>query len=152
MPTFTIETRTLTEQDTAVEMATLAVAELPVWLGKAFGEVAAYLGRKGAGPAGPPFARYRRAGDDRFEVEAGFPATTPTSGEGDVEPSELPAGPAAVLVFEGSYDAMAAAYEALDAWVREHGSEPAGAPWEVYLTEPGVDPPRTEIVLPYRSR
>ena len=150
-----IETRTLTEQETAVECATCSVEEISPFVGKAFGEVAAYLARKGAGPAGMPFARYHRLDDGRFEVEAGFPATTPTSGEGDVEPSELPAGTAAVLTYTGPYDAMEPAYAEVVAWIRDHGGEPAGDPWEVYLTDPEEHPDpatwRTEIVMPYRT-
>ena len=149
-----IEMRELTEQETAVEVATIAVGEIPAFIGKALGAVAGYLQRKGAGPAGMPFARYHRLDDGRFEVEAGFPATTPTSGEGDVEPSELPAGPAAVMTYVGPYDAMQPAYGELLAWIRARGGEPAGDPWEVYLTDPGSLPDpadwRTEVVQPIR--
>lgn len=156
MSDYIIEARSLDEQDTAVEYATLAVGEIGQWLGKAFHEVASYLGRKGAGPAGMPFARYHRVSDDRFDVEAGFPATTPTSGEGDVEPSELPEGLAAVTVHVGPYGAMETAYEALAAWVRAQGGDPVGDAWEVYLNEPDSDSDpatwRTEIVMPYRAR
>jgi effector-binding domain-containing protein len=152
--TYEIETRTLAEQDTAVEYGTLSVAEIRPWLGKAFEDVASYLERKGAGPAGMPFARYHPTSDDRFEVEAGFPASTPTSGGGDVEPSDLPGGLAAVAVHIGPYDAMQPTYEALRVWVQERGGETLGDAWEVYLTDPGDQPDpgswRTEVVQPYR--
>ena len=154
MTTYEIETRTLTEQDTAVEYATLQVADIGPWLGKAFSEVASYLGRKGAGPAGMPFARYHPTGEDRFEVEAGFPASTPTGGEGEVEPSDLPGGLAAVTAHVGPYDAMEPAYAALRAWVHAHGGEPVGDAWEVYLSDPNANPDsatwRTEVVQPYK--
>lgn len=43
-------------------------------------------------------------------------------------------------------------YRAMEAWVLEQGRSPAGAPMEVYLTDPGEHPdPRTgetEVVLP----
>ncbi len=153
MQTYAIETRALDEQQTAVEFATLATAEIGPFLGKAFGECAAYLARKGAGPVGLPFARYRDVGGGQFEIEAGFVATTPVSGEGDVEPSDLPRGTAAVTVHVGPYDAIAPAYVALGEWVRDQGGEPNGDPWEVYLTDPSVDPDpssyRTEVVMPY---
>ena len=154
MTTYEIETRTLAEQDTAVEFATLRVADIGPWLASAFNEVASYLGRKGAGPAGMPFARFHPTGDDHFEVEAGFPASTPTSGEGEVEPSELPGGLAAVTVHVGPYDTMEPAYAALRTWVRAHGGEPAGDAWEVYFSGPDADPSswRTEVVQPYTLR
>jgi effector-binding domain-containing protein len=152
--TYEIETRTLAEQDTAVEYATVSATEIGPWLEKAFTEVASYLERKGAGPAGKPFARYHPTSDRRFEVEAGFPASTPTSGEGEVEPSDLPGGLAAVTVHTGPYDAMEPTYEALRVWVREHGGEPVGDAWEVYLTAPDTQPDasnqRTEVIQPYR--
>jgi len=154
--TYEIESRNLAEQDTAVEYTTLAVTEIGPWLGKAFGEVASYLARKGAGPAGMPFARYHPTSDNRFDVEAGFPASTPTGGEGEVEPSDLPGGLAAVTVHIGPYDAMEPAYEALRTWVQTHGGEPVGDAWEVYLSDPNADPDpstwRTEVVQPYKPR
>ncbi len=154
MTTYEIETRTLIEQETAVECATVRVADIGPWLAKAFNEVASYLGRKGAGPAGMPFARYHHTSDDRFEVEAGFPASTPTNGEGEIEPSELPGGLAAVTVHVGPYDAMEPAYAALRTWVHAHGGEPVGDAWEVYFSDPDTDPDpstwRTEIFQPYR--
>ena len=154
MTTDEIETRTLAEQDTAVEYATVSAGEIGPWLGKAFAEVASYLARKGAGPAGVPFARFHPIGDGRFEVEAGFPASTPTSGEGEVEPSDLPGGLVAVAVHVGSYDTIGPSYELLQNWVREHGGEPMGDAWERYLTDPGATPDpshqRTEVIQPYR--
>jgi len=156
MPDYTIETRTLTELETAVEFATLSPPEIGPWLQKAFGEVATYLERKGAGPDGPPFARFSLTSDGRVDVEAGFPASTPTSGEGEVEPSDLPPGPAAITVHVGPYDTMEPAYAALHEWMTEHEREPAGDAWEVYLTDPDADPDpgtwRTEVVQPYREK
>ena len=153
MTTYTVEMRTLNELDTAVEFATLSFAEIGPWLPKALGEVAHYLERKGAGPAGLPFARYHVRSDGHLDIEAGFPASTPTSGEGEVEPSDLPAGVAAVTVHVGPYDTIAPAYATLQAWIRDRGHEPVGDAWEVYLTDPGVDHDpstwRTEVIQPY---
>jgi effector-binding domain-containing protein len=153
MTDYEIEARDLAEQDTGVAFATLPIAEIAPWLGKAFADVADCLARKGAGPVGMPFARYHSRADGRFDVEAGFVASTPTSGEGEVEPSELPAGPAAVTTHTGPYEAIAPAYEALIAWIRERGGEPVGDPWEVYLNSPATVAPaslETEVVMPYR--
>ena len=150
-----VEMRTLTEQETAVAYATLPVAEIGPWLQTAFADVARYLERKGAGPAGMAFARYRHVGEGIVEVEAGFPASTPTSGEGNVEPSDLPGGPAAVTVHVGPYDAIAAAKQVLQAWVREQGGEPVGDAWEVFFIDATVDHDlstwRTEVIQPFRS-
>lgn len=151
---YEIESRTLEVVDTAVEYATRDVADIGEFLGRAYGEVAAYLVRKGAGPVGMPFARYHPLGEGRFDVEAGFPASTPVSGEDEVEPSELPGGPAAVTMHIGPYDQSAAAYTALEKWIREHGGTPDGDAWEIYYDDPMSQPDpnqwRTEIVQPYQ--
>ena len=76
-----------------------------------YAAVAARLASEEAGPAGPPFARYRVLGDERFDVEAGFPALKPIVADGDVKASALPGGPAAHTVHVGSYDAMEPAYD-----------------------------------------
>jgi effector-binding domain-containing protein len=140
-------------QMTAVARATLTVAEVGPWLGKTFAAIAALLAERQAGPAGPPFARYHMLGEGRFEVEAGFPADRQIEGNGDVQPSELPGGQAAVTVHVGPYDQMEPAYQALASWVSEHGGELAGDAWEVYFSDPSMEPDpatwRTEIVQPY---
>lgn len=150
-----IDAQELSEQPTAVSTASLSVSEIGPWLGSVYGAVAQRLASEGAGPAGPPFARYRRLGDERFEVEAGFPAFEAIAALDDVGPSTLPGGPAAHTVHVGPYDGMEPAYAALDRWIRDHGFEPNGDPWEVYLSDPTSEPDpatwRTEIFAPYRG-
>jgi effector-binding domain-containing protein len=151
-----IETRTLTEQSTAVCLATLPVADIGPWLSGAYGRVAGLLGAQAAGPAGPPFARYHLLGDERFEIEAGFPSMRPVEPSDEVKASSLPGGPAAFVVHIGPYDEMGPAYEALTAWMRDRGVEPNGDKWEVYLSDPVAEPDpstwRTEIYAPYVER
>lgn len=150
-----IHAETRQEQPTAVCKATLATAEIGPWLGKVYGAVAGLLAARHAGPAGPPFARYHPLGGSRFEVEAGFPASTPVEGSGDVQPSELPGGPVAVTVHTGPYDRMEPGYRALASWVTGHGGQTAGDAWEIYFSDPSTQPDpetwRTEIVQPYRE-
>ncbi len=153
MKLYEIHAETRQPQPTAVGRATLTVQELPSWLGRTFGAVARALGARGAGPAGPPFARYHRLGDDRFSVEAGFPAAAAIEAAGDVLPSELPGGRVAVTVHTGPYDQMEPAYQALSSWVTGQGGDLAGDAWEVYFSDPATQPDpatwRTEIVQPY---
>lgn len=153
MLTYEIETRTVDAVQTAAIFDTVAVADMPAFFGAAFADVAAYLTRWGAGPAGMPYARYHMLREGWFEVEAGFPAITPVAGEGRVEPSQLPAGTVAVTTNVGPYDTVAAAYDAVYAWIAEHGGQPTGDPWEVYFSPPGTEPAatRTEIHVPYSA-
>lgn len=41
---------------------------------------------------------------------------------------------------------------ALEEWIREHGDQPDGMPWEAYLDGPEVMNPRTVITWPIEGR
>lgn len=138
----TIETRTLDEEFTAVVYGAADRAALADWLPDALATAAAYLQRWGAGPKGQPFVRFVDG-----EAEAGYTATTPVGGEGDVEPSDLPAGTAAVTVTDAA--GVEAAFEELRAFVAEQGGTPEGEGWEVLLD--GDPAGRREVVLPFRA-
>ncbi len=141
-PTLSIRTRT-TGQD------------LPQLMGKAFGNVAGYLGERGDQPAGPPFAVYYNLDMQNLDVEIGFPVAGPVPGKGDVQTSEIPAGKYAACLYTGAYSDMAPAYEALSQWVRENGYEATGVALEVYLSDPGQVPPpqlQTQILFPLKLK
>lgn len=152
--TYSIESRTLTEQPTAARRANLPAEEVGRWLADTYAGVADYLNRTGAVMAGPPYARFVFAGH-RMEVEAGFPVLTPIAGDGSIEPAVLPGGPAAVTTHYGPYEAVEAAYKAIHAWLAEHGYRAEGGHWEIYYTDPAQEPDssrwRTDVVAPYST-
>jgi effector-binding domain-containing protein len=137
----------------AVIAGTVALAELPAWLGDVFTRVARYLDDRHAGPAGAPFARFRPLGGDRFEVEAGFPAVKPVPAHDDIEPIVLPGGPAVTSLHLGPYETVPVAYERVERRVAAEGGEPVGLAWECYLSEPDEHPERirTLVVQPFRA-
>jgi effector-binding domain-containing protein len=69
---------------------------------------------------------------------------------GRVEPAVLPGGTVARTLHVGSYDTVAAAYEATESYLTDNGYEPSGPAWECYLDEPDVPQPRTEVFMPCR--
>jgi len=152
--TYEVHSETRPEQAAAVAEVTLPVPDIGPWLATAYGRVFSSMTRQGRAPSGPPFARYHHLEGDRFAVEAGFPADEPVEPDGEVHPSTLPGGQAAITIHVGPYDELEPAYAALASWVSEHGGEPTGAPWEVYFSDPEEQPDpatwRTEVVLPYR--
>ncbi len=155
MNTIDVRSITLDEQLTAVADAELPVAEIGPFLAKAYHAVATACGAQSVQLTGPPFARYHRLDEDRFTIEAGFPVAAAIDRDGDVRPSSLPGGPAAVIVHVGPYEQMVLTYDALVAWIKRHDGEPAGEAWEIYLSDPRHEPDpatwRTEIVQPYRT-
>src|SRR5690606_31659672 len=151
--TYQVTDRVLPEQDTAVVRGEMPVHEMAIWLAEAYRDVVEYLVRTNVTPSGPPFARFTFL-NDTVAVEAGFPVPHEVAGDGAVEPSRLPGGPAAVTVHIGRYEELDKAYEAVNRWLAEHGRAQAGPHWEVYHTDPNAEPDptawRTEVVVPYR--
>lgn len=151
--TYEITDRILTGQYTAVMRGEMPMQELSAWLPRTYQTVHSYLQRAGVTPAGPPFARFTFL-DDAVAVEAGFPVPAEVPGDPPVEPSALPDGPAAVTTHIGRYEDLDQAYRATRDWIADHGCQPAGPHWEVYYSNPTVQPDpttwRTDVVVPYR--
>jgi effector-binding domain-containing protein len=151
--TYDVTDLVLTGQFTAVVRGEIPREKLPAWLERTFHDVIQYLSRHHIEATGPPFARYTFLGD-QVAVEAGFPVPCEVPPDGRVQPSRLPAGPAAVTIHHGRYEDLEDAYAAARRWLTTHGRAPIGAHWEVYHTDPSVEPDparwRTDVVLPYR--
>ena len=121
------------------------------FLDEAYARLFDTLARSGGQPAGPPGAlfplEYR---DDPSPVTAYVPV-----GEGVLpRTTRLPGGRYAVATFVGPYQAMAAGYQALGAWLAGTGLAIGGPVREDYVIGPGDGVPeseyRTEIGWPVR--
>jgi effector-binding domain-containing protein len=152
-----IELTELDAQDAAVIEGRCAAEDIGAFVGPAYEEVAAALGRAGLGPSGPPFCRYAMGGSDGmdrqghapvFVLAAGFPATGPLPATGRVVAVRLAGGSAVVALHVGAYDELGEASRAVESWMSEHGLEPAGDPWETYLDGPDASPHRTRLTCP----
>lgn len=128
--------------------------ELSATIGEYLNEVWRHVQRQGGRPVGPPFTRYHAVDGHRIDLEAGLPVQSALPGEGRVQPGELPGGEVAVTTHVGPYEGLATAGEALAAWTWAQGREAAGLNWEVYVTDPGMEPDpanwRTEVVKPLK--
>ncbi|PKN81381.1 MAG: hypothetical protein CVU47_06945 [Chloroflexi bacterium HGW-Chloroflexi-9] len=119
-------------------------------VGAAYGRLYAYAGAKGATP-GMPMMIVRDMGPPML-LEIAIAVTPETPGDGDILASALPAGDVVTTLHIGPYDTIGAAYEAVFAYAGQHGRQPAGAPYETYLTDPDTEPDpakyRSEVCLP----
>jgi effector-binding domain-containing protein len=154
-----IEVQELAPQDAAGRSGRCAAEEIGAFVGEAFGEVMAALGRQGLSPAGPPFVRYATGGEDGmdssgmamvFGVTAGFPCAGPAAADGRVVPVTLQGGSAVVATHVGAWPEMGEAYGAVAAYMSEHGLVAAGDAWETYLDGPEVEVHRTILRAPCR--
>ena len=124
-------------------------------MGPLFGELHGYMQQNGRAPAGMPFAIYHcmEEGGD-VDLECGMPVAEPLAGTERIRAGELPGGTVATVTHTGPYDQLRQTWTALTAWMKSQGLEPAGAPWEVYVTDPGAEPDpskwRTDIFFPVR--
>jgi len=134
-----------------------SLARISETMGQAFGEIFGYLGQLGVQPAGPPLSIYHdpEFKEDDLDIEIGVPCERRLAGKGHLDGRELPGGPVATTLHAGPYDSIGQAYQALYAWIQEHGHETDGPPREVYLVSFGQtqnpDEFRTELAWPLKS-
>lgn len=106
-----------------------------------------------AGPhcAGPVLARWHGWTGEEGEMELAVPVRAPVDGQGEVQPSTLPGGRAAVWTHVGSYDGLKASWEQASAWIQRSAHPVRAAPWEEYVDDCRTTPVeklRTLIVFP----
>lgn len=126
-------------QTTAVVRGRITMDAMAAFYDSSFGQVAEVLAAQGVTPTGGAFGYYLSVPTNQVELEVGFTTATPVTPQGEVSPSELPAGTVARATHAGAYDGLAGSWGALMTWVHEQGRTPAGPMWEVYVTEPTPD-------------
>jgi effector-binding domain-containing protein len=124
-------------------------------IGAAFRDVAEFLVKRGAPPAGPAVAYYEMV-EDGFLVAAGFTVPRELPAEDDVVPLKLPDAEVATTTHVGPYEKLPEAYEALKRGAAEQAREveASGGMWEEYWSGPEVpsDETRTEVFWPLKPR
>ena len=139
------------DQPFAAIRISLDLSEIPTKAPPLIGEVAGWLGSKGAAPTGAPFFSYLEMPEDGpMVMEVGFPTASQLTGNGRVRTGTIPGGRFASVVHTGPYDGLFDANVALGEWLGEQGvphsmpEEAAGeyeaALLEIYETDPAVEP------------
>ena len=147
-------TREIGSQPIVGIRVTAKMTELGQLMGPLFGEVMGHIQQSGQHPVGMPLAIYHGMDDGEVDVECGIPVASPVEGEGRIEAGELPGGTVATATHMGPYEGLRETWAALTQWMSSQGLVPTGAPWEVYVTDPGAEPDsskwRTDIFFPVR--
>lgn len=113
------------------------LAEMGAKMGEILPEVAGYVYGSGAEVLGMPLSIYHAYGDDMVVLECGIPVAEATAGEGRVKPSSLPGGRAVTAIHHGAYMNLDKSYGTIEEYIASNGLEKNGAPWEVYMNDPG---------------
>ena len=128
---------------------TCKATEIGPTLGQLYGEIGRYIGQNGAKTVGPPFCRYTAMHGDTWDLEGGIAIAEPIPVSGRIQSGQL-GGHVACTLHTGPYDRLGAAHEALGAWAEAQGKTIAGAPWDLYITDPGELPdPETWQTMVY---
>lgn len=138
---------TVERQLTAIVKASVPFAEIPGAQRSARAKVGATLPSLEAGPVGRPLTRFRTPADSRLDMEIGSIVARPFAAQGDVMPSDLPAGRAAHFQLKGSFEGMPGAWQTLFEWCKAEKLSLAGINWEIYSPWEGVDPAKLETDL-----
>ena len=150
-PSSKIEIRMLRPHQTASVREVISQDDLASAMGRMFQAVNQAVTRQRIETDGSLFARYHSFGET-VDLEAGVPVKTAIQPEGDVRPSSLPSGPAAIAVHAGPYETLSETYQAIESWLSSTGRTPSGPPWEIYLTDPSAEPDAakwlTEVIFP----
>src|SRR5580765_4190948 len=117
-------------------------------------ELGGFLKKNDLKMAGTPCAWYYNT-HFPFVFDIGAPVNKmPAATEGRIKVKKLPAGNAVVVHFYGPYDQVSKGYTMATDWIKAHAKTPTGAPYEVYIGDPGVekDPYKvlTNIVFPVK--
>lgn len=124
-------------------------------MGPLFGEIYGYIQQSGQQPAGMPLAIYHSMEGNTVDLECAMPVSSPMEGTDRIRSGELPAGTMAMVTHMGPYDNLGETWTALVQWIESNDLQPAHAPWEVYVTDPGAEPDqsrwRTDIFFPVQD-
>jgi len=145
---YSITTQELTPQPVLLLRRRVKPSEIAAALGESLGHIFTVAQKNGIALAGQPFTRYIDWGPGLMTIEPGLPVVMParerqridSSGTFDIFADTLPGGRVAMTTHLGPYERLSEAHAAIEVWIEEHGLATAGAPWEVYVTDPADDP------------
>ncbi len=109
-------------------------------MGEIFDRLTSYLERRELSPAGAAFTIYYiRDPDGQTKFACGFPIEKRTWGWKQYSCLELPGGKVAMITHWGWYGSKKP-WIVLDQYLKDHNLQISGEPWEVYLSDPEIEP------------
>jgi len=151
---YSITKKQIPAQPVLVVRRRIKPSEVATTLAEVLGQVFMHAQGNGIALAGQPLTRYLEWGPGIWTIEAGMPVTfhAAAPSDGGVIADTLPGGWVATTTHSGSYDKLNEAHAAVQQWMEAGGLTAAGAPWEVYTTDPADFPDpkdwKTEIFWP----
>lgn len=150
---YSVEVVTRSATATLAVKASLGMLQMAKVMGQSYQAILAQLEAQGLAPAGPPYARYTgldwteldkqgklkmllEVFTKKWNVEMGFPLSTPPQDSAGLSAGSLPAGRYLQTLHRGPYQKVASAYKRLQAEARLQGLKLAPESLEIYLNDP----------------
>ena len=119
-----------------------------------FTKLAAYIGNNHIVPVGPPVSIWHSWSQEESEMEVGFPISQENSGNDEIKTRNTYEGKIATLMHKGSYEKTPQSWGILMQAIQKMELEQNGAPYEVYLTSPDIEPDtskwKTKLCVPVK--
>jgi effector-binding domain-containing protein len=151
---YTVQEKEVSPMTIATIRNKVNMGEIGNILGKSYGEIQAFIAKNGAKMAGAPMAITLAWDSLSWDFEAAIPIDKEIAGNNNIQIKKSYAGKVLFVEYKGAYDKTYQAYIDLENYKKEKGYVDAGGPWEVYLTDPMVEPDTskwiTEIYFPVK--
>ena len=139
-----------------VEKQGVKVADIATALAEGYGLIAAEVAKQGLEMDGMPYCMYPNFNEAEMttDMEMGFMLTGEGAAAGDVQSRIYPATRVLAVDHYGDYESTALAHWAIEDYMKANNLEAAGAPREVYVTDPSTEPDPskwlTQVIYPLK--
>jgi len=118
------------------------------FFGERYGKIGAYLGADSQNMLEMPLAVYKEWDEenDRAIIAVAMACKSDKTGEGEIKKGMSHSGKAVKCVYTGPYEEGDKPHNAIADYMESNNLEMAGAPWEVYASDPGEEPDSTKWV------
>lgn len=109
--------------------------------GKLYNEINMYMDDKNINSDLPPIVIYHFWSDTLVDIEAGIQINDSVQTEGTrIRLNKIPVGNVVSATHYGSYERLPETYFSINEWMRKNKVEILGPPWEIYVTDPALEP------------
>jgi len=108
--------------------------------GKLYSEINTYMDDNNINSDLPPIVTYHFWSDTLVDIEAGIQIKDSVqTNDARIKLNKLPIGSVVSATHYGSYERLPETYFSINEWMRKNQVEILGPPWEIYITDPGLE-------------
>ena len=128
-------------------METVSPQEISAKMGEMFGELMQYMTSNNLEMAGHAMAVYPRWSEESIDMECALPVAQEVDPQHErIMYKSIPAGKVIKAVHMGDYHLLEETHSQVDQYIADQGLQTGGAPFEVYVTDPGAEPDTSKWV------